>query len=111
MVIIISLIFSSLILLPFSGSLLKSVFNPSTAGSLVDVTSNPLFIILSAAVNALIMPVMPIFACILYFNSIAGEGQGQSVSKEEPVSDKVKVEDLYAKPYSEDHPDNPDNKA
>jgi hypothetical protein len=53
---------------------------------------------------------MPIFACILYFNGKAGEVQTQVIPVDEPANKKVRVEDLYAKPYSEDHPDNPDNK-
>lgn len=74
-VIITSVILSSIILLPFAGSFVKSIFNPKDVANIVDVTTKPLFIILSAAVNALILPVMPIFACILYFNGKAGEEQ------------------------------------
>ena len=77
---------------------------------LVDVTTKPLFIILSAIVSALTLPLMPIFACILYFNGKAGEDQTISVPVPKPEDYKVKVEDLYAKPYSEDHPDNPEKK-
>jgi hypothetical protein len=54
---------------------------------------------------------MPIFACILYFNGKAGEDQIKPVHTVDPESDRVKVEDLYAKPYSDDHPDNPENKG
>ena len=84
---------------------------PEEAGALADVTNNPIFIILSAVVSALTLPLMPIFACILYFNGKAGEEQLQSVPLAEPDNNKVRVEDLYAKPYSEDHPDNPENKV
>jgi hypothetical protein len=35
----------------------------------------------------------------------------QEISPEDPEYTKVRVEDLYAKPYSDDHPDNPDNKV
>jgi hypothetical protein len=51
---------------------------------------------------------MPIFACILYFNGKAGEEQIQPISTVNPENERVSVEDLYAKPYSEDHPDNPE---
>jgi len=53
---------------------------------------------------------MPMFACILYFNGIAGEEQGQTISLLNPENDRIRVEDLYAKPYSDDHPDNPEKK-
>jgi hypothetical protein len=53
---------------------------------------------------------MPIFATILYFNGKAREEDMQSPGTGSNEPDKVKVEDLYAKPYSDDHPDNPENK-
>ena len=107
---VISVIFSGIILLPFSGSFIKTIVNPEDASKLVDVTTNPLFIILSAIVSALTLPLMPIFACILYFNGKAGEEQIQPIPTVDPENNKVRVEDLYAKPYSEDHPENPEKK-
>jgi len=107
---VISVIFSGIILVPFTGSFVKTIANPENAAKLIDVTSNPLYIILSAIVSALILPLMPIFACILYFNAKAGEEQTQAVIPLNPENERVKVEDLYAKPYSEDHPDNPEKK-
>ena len=107
---VISVVFSGIILLPFSGSFLKTILKPEDAGTLADVTTKPLFIILSAAVSALTLPVMPIFACILYFNGRAGEEQIQPVIIPDPENNKVRVEDLYAKPYSDDHPENPENR-
>ena len=53
---------------------------------------------------------IPIFAAILYFNGRANEEQGQMVSPVNPENDRIRVEDLYAKPYSDDHPDNPEKK-
>ncbi|TAL61758.1 MAG: hypothetical protein EPN88_14370 [Bacteroidetes bacterium] len=107
-VIITSVILSSIILLPFAGSFLRTIFNPAEATTIINVTTKPLFIILSAAVNALILPVMPVFACILYFNGKAREEQVQTINPANPENEKVKVEDLYAKPYSDDHPENPE---
>jgi hypothetical protein len=106
--IITSVILSSIILLPFTGSFLKSIFNPEGAKNLTDVTTSPLFIILTAAVNALILPLMPVFSLILYFNGKAGEEQHQTIIQHYTENEKVRVEDLYAKPYSEDHPENPE---
>ncbi|MEI6050281.1 MAG: hypothetical protein WCS03_15365 [Bacteroidota bacterium] len=107
-ILVVSVIFSAIVLLPFTGGFLKAILNPENAADLVDVTKNPLFIILSAVVNALTLPVMPIFACILYFNGRASEEQGQTATRLNTENEKVKVEDLYAKPYSDDHPENPD---
>jgi hypothetical protein len=107
---VISIIFSGIILLPFSGSFLKTIVNPEDASAAIDVTTKPLFIILSAIVTAFTLPLMPIFACILYFNGKAREEQVESIITNEPEEKPLRVEDLYAKPYSEDHPDNPDKK-
>jgi hypothetical protein len=107
---VISVVFSGIIYLPFTGSFVKTILNPGDATKLVDVTTRPLFIILSATVSALTLPLMPIFACILYFNGKAGEEQIQPVTMLNPENDRVKVEDLYAKPYADDHLDNPENK-
>lgn len=109
--IVISVILSGVILLPFTGNFIKTIVNPDDATKLVDVTTKPMFIILSAIVSALTLPVMPIFACILYFHGKAGEDQVQPIPTLEPENIKVRVEDLYAKPYSDDHPDNPENKV
>lgn len=107
---VISVIFSGIILLPFSGSFLKTIVNPEDASAAIDVTTKPLFIILSAIVSAFTLPLMPIFACILYFNGKAREEQIEPTKTIESEEKPLRVEDLYAKPYSEDHPDNPDNK-
>jgi hypothetical protein len=108
--IVLSLILSGIILLPFTGSFLKTLMNPEDAANVADMTTNPLFIILSAAVNAVTLPLMPIFACILYFNGRAVEEQAQAAPSVQNESGTVRVEDLYAKPWSDDHPDNPEKK-
>lgn len=111
LMLVVSVILSGIILLPFSGSFVKSIFKPEEAGALLDVTTKPLYIILSAFVSALTLPLMPIFSLILYFNGKAGEDQQVSIPVQDPQNDRVKVEDLYAKPYSDDHPENPENKG
>jgi hypothetical protein len=107
---VISVVLSGIILLPFTGNFIRTIVNPEDATKLADVTTKPVFIILSAIVNGLTFPLMPIFACILYFNGKAGEEQVQQVTYPDPDEGKVRVEDLYAKPYSDDHPENPENK-
>jgi hypothetical protein len=108
---VISVIFSGIILLPFTGNFIKTIVKPDDATKMVDITTKPMFIILSAIVSALTFPLMTIFACILYFNGKAGEEQIQAIPIIGTEGNKVRVEDLYAKPYSDDHPDNPENKV
>jgi hypothetical protein len=106
--IVISVIFSALILLPFTGDFIKTITNPESGAAMIEDTTSPVFIILSALVSALTLPLMPIFATILYFNSRANEEKSQMAAPENPENNRVRVEDLYAKPYSDDHPENPE---
>jgi hypothetical protein len=99
--VVIALVTSSIVMLPFTGAFLKTISNPAEAKPILDIASNPVYIILSAAGNALILPFIPIFGFILYFNQRAGE----DVPKDPAYGDenyKVKVEDLYAKPDRDD---------
>ena len=70
---VISIVLSGIILLPFTGSFIKVFKSPTEAASLADLSRNPFYIILNAVVSALIYPAMPIFAFILYFNGRAME--------------------------------------
>lgn len=110
LLIVISLILSGIILIPFSGSFIRNMFNPENAADTVELAKNPVFIILSAIVNAITFPILPIFAYILYFNSKSGEDSSTILAPPDKEPERVKVEDLYAKPYSDDHPENPSNK-
>ena len=107
-ILVISIILSSVIYIPFTGGFLKTILNPDKASGLIDVAKNPIFIILSTIVGALTLPVMPIFACILYFNGRAEEENLQTNKNLSKENERVRVEDLYAKPYSDDHPENPE---
>jgi hypothetical protein len=100
---VISVVLSGVILLPFTGSFFKAFADPGEATSLIDITTKPLYIILSAVLNAITMPLLPIYACILYFNGRAREEK--QFYPEPPKDDndeKVRVEDLYSKPFPED---------
>ena len=63
-----SIVLSSVITLPFAGSILKTLFNSDAATVSVAYTSKPAYLFLSAAASALIMPIFPIFGTMLYFN-------------------------------------------
>jgi hypothetical protein len=110
LIIVITLISSGIILLPFTGNFIKTIMNPGESSELVNMTKNPLFIILSALAGALTFPLIPLFSCILFFNGKAREEIIQADTVAGPDNNVVKVEDLYAKPYSDDHPDNPEKK-
>ena len=99
--IVISVILSGLILLPFTGSFMRAIVTQD-AGSAVDFATRPSFILLSAAANALTFPLLPIFASILYFHGKAGEEYRLSGSEADEPAGNVRVEDLYAKPWQDD---------
>jgi hypothetical protein len=101
LLIVVSLVFSSIIMIPFTGSFLKTIFNSDTAGQALDFSTSPVYIVLTSAVNALTFPLIPIFGFIIYFN-----GRAREETVHAPVygddNYKVRVEDLYAKPINED---------
>jgi hypothetical protein len=104
LLLVVSIILSGLVLLPFSGSLLKVLADPEIATPVTDLAKNPLYLILSAAVNALTFPLFSVFAVIFYFNALAGE-QRATIVEEEPFSEDnggVSVNDLYARPEPDD---------
>jgi hypothetical protein len=99
---VISLILSMLIMIPFSGSFFKVFTNPAEAANVTNFITNPLYIILGALANAIVFPLLPIYATILYFNGRAKEEEGTE-TETIPVPDgddteNVKAEDLYAEP-------------
>lgn len=74
-IMVISVILSGIILIPFSGSFLKIMADPEEASNIMTFASNPLYIVLSSAANALYLPALPIFASILYFHGRAMDEQ------------------------------------
>jgi hypothetical protein len=104
LIIIVSIVLSTIIMLPFTGSFMKTLFNPHDAGKILDMTTSPVYIILSSAASALTFPLLPIFGFILYFNGRAREELFQPPSYGDD-NYKVRVEDLYAKPLPEEKSD------
>lgn len=109
-IIVTAIILSSLVLIPFSGNFLKIMTNPEEAAEAMTFMSNPWYILLSALASSLTTPLAPIMGAVLYFNAKAREDDSQITSGKNDEQSRVKVEDLYAKPYPDGHPDNPDNK-
>jgi len=98
--VIVSFVFSAIIMIPFSGSFFKMITDPAVAQEMVAIQQKPLFIVLSALINSVTAPVIPILSTILYFNGVAREQKGIDATyhaEEKPVT----VEDLYSKPRQE----------
>jgi hypothetical protein len=108
LLIIVSVVLSAVAMIPFSGDMLKSIFKPGNAVN-TDFTGNPLFIALSVLVNAITMPLLPIFSCILYFNAKAGEDYTIE-SQPQETEYRPTIEDLYSKPLDE-HKVDEENKS
>lgn len=79
LLLVVSILLSGLVLLPFTGSFLSAVNNPEEASAAMEISSKPIYIILSAVVNAITLPLLPIFSCILYFNGRARESELQQL--------------------------------
>lgn len=94
---VISFILGAIIMIPFGGSFIKTIINPENASGLLDMTSKPSFIILNAIVNALTMPLFPIFSLVLYFNS-RSDNIGEVITDDSTGDNgnPVKIEDLYS---------------
>jgi hypothetical protein len=97
-VMVISIVLTGLILFAFTGSFFKVLLNPEDVANILDFTSNPIYLALSALSSALYLPLVPIFAVILYFNGKAREEDILSTTTGNNEPEKVKVEDLYPKP-------------
>ena len=100
-VLVISVFASFIIMIPFTGHFFKILSNPQDVSSAMEYMKNPFYIGLSVLVSALYTPLMPIFSAIMYFNGRAKEDVSEvmPVTNDEP--EKVRVEDLYAKPRDE----------
>ncbi|HEX2977305.1 MAG TPA: hypothetical protein VHO68_15320 [Bacteroidales bacterium] len=98
--IVISIILSSIIMIPFAGDFIKNIFNPGEATS--SFASNPVYLVLSALVGAITFPILPIFSCVLYFNAKASEDEKITIQPVVETEYRPTVEDLYAKPIQEE---------
>lgn len=107
LLIVISVVLSGIILLPFSGSFFRTLLHPEEASKMLDMATNPLFIGLSALANAITFPLMPVFGLILYFNGRAAEEQKDEIYRQAAEESGPKVEDLYARPVQDESEKDP----
>ncbi len=95
MLVVVAIMISAITMVPFTGSLIRSLGNHEEAATAVELARNPLYIGVSSLTGALVTPVLPILAFILYFRS---RGTGEAVTVTESTeSQRVRVEDLYPK--------------
>ena len=93
-IIVIAIVISGLIMLPFSGTFIKALADPGDATAMLEMAKNPLYIGLSAFASALLTPVFPILAFILYFRNNDEDPAVMIIPEDD---NKVRVEDLYPK--------------
>lgn len=99
LVLIISIVLSAIIMIPFTGGFIKSIVNPDSAGDIIEFSRKPAYILLSSLASALTAPLYPIFSLVLYFNVRSYEESDSSVFSDDNNGDNgVTVEDLYASP-------------
>jgi len=91
-IVIASMLLSALVMLPFTGTFMRSFADPEQAASLLDMRRNPLFIGLNALTTALVTPLMPILAFLLYFRNRSEEAVVEITTDNDGA---VRVEDLY----------------
>jgi len=93
-VVVIAIVIGGLTMLPFSGTFIKALADPGDATAMLEMARNPLYIGLNALATALVTPVFPILAFIMYFSNNE-ESPAVIVTPED--EGKVRVEDLYPK--------------
>ncbi len=91
-IIVIAIVIGGLTMLPFSGTFLKALADPGDATAMLEMAKNPVYIGLNALATALVTPVFPILAFIMYFSNNK-ENPAEVITPED--DNKVKVEDLY----------------
>lgn len=91
-VIVIAIVIGGLTMLPFSGTFMKALADPGDATAMLEMAKNPLYIGISAFATALVTPVFPILAFIMYFSNTKENPADLATPEDE---NKVKVEDLY----------------
>lgn len=91
-VIVIAIVIGGLTMLPFSGTFMKALADPGDATAMLEMAKNPLYIGISAFATALVTPLFPILAFIMYFSNTKENPADLATPEDE---NKVKVEDLY----------------
>lgn len=100
-VIVMSAVVGVLVMLPFTGGMIKSITDPEASGAILEMAKNPVYIGLSALASALITPVLPIMAFIIYFRNCEEVASVEVYPEEEH---RLRVEDLYPHMPENDEP-------
>jgi hypothetical protein len=98
---IISIVLSAIVMIPFTGGFLKSLVNPESAAEITEFAKRPAYILLSSLAGAIATPFYPIFSLVLYFNATSYEEGSFSDSKSnQDGGNGVTLEDLYGSAYN-----------
>jgi hypothetical protein len=89
-----SMFLAGIVMLPFTGTFIKSIANPEEATAMLEMARNPVYIILSSLAGGLVTPVFPILAFIMFFRNSEKKTEEVIYQADE---ERVKVEDLYPK--------------
>lgn len=94
LIVVVSLLLSTLTMIPFGAGVLKSIFNPEAQKEVLEFAKNPLFILLASITSALTMPVQALFALMLYFNLRSYEEEAVGYDNDSHSERRVTVDDL-----------------
>ena len=89
-----SFIVNALIMLPFTGSLFRSLTDPAAATEAMEIAKKPAFILLTSLTSAITTPFLPIIGVVLYFNNRSAEGSGPVRRTDSEEDNQVTVDDL-----------------
>ena len=94
--IVVSMVLSALVLLPFTGSFIKSLTNPEEASAIIELSSNPAFLIASSVVDALTRPFLILLGFTMYYAGV--DAFKRPMPLKEEGENGPSVDDLYSKP-------------
>ena len=94
LIVVLAMLLGALTMLPFSVSFIKDLAGVEEYAAAAELAKRPAYFILSALTGALVTPVLPIVAFLLYFRNRDEEQAVEIVAEYEP---EVTVEDLYPK--------------
>ena len=89
-----SFLLSAIILIPFTGNFVKAILDPAASSAMVEISANPLFVILSSIAEAVTKPLLLLMGFTIYFSST--ESGKNLITDNKETGSGPKVEDLYS---------------
>jgi len=94
LIIVISLLLTTLTMIPFGAGVLRSFLNPESQKELVEFAQNPIYIFLASLTGALTMPFQSLFGLVLYFTLRSYEDESVYYSDDSGSEGRVTIDDL-----------------